>query len=154
MGLAAGAPAFADRIAKPVAAVAGFLLAGGMLALLAGALPAVIALVGNGTVLTIGVFVAAGLAVGHFAAGSQADNQIVLALSTASRHPAIALAVAKANFPDEPHLGAAVLLFLLVGGLVSGPYVAWQRRRLAATVAPATDRPAGHVGSAPTSHPR
>jgi BASS family bile acid:Na+ symporter len=154
MGLAAGAPAFADRIAKPVAAVAGFLLAGGMLALLAGALPAVIALVGNGTVLAIVAFVAAGLAVGHFAAGSQTDNQIVLALSTASRHPAIALAVAKANFPDEPHLGAAVLLFLLVGGLVSGPYVAWQRRRLAGTVVPADDSPTNHVGSEITGHPR
>jgi BASS family bile acid:Na+ symporter len=154
MGLAAGAPAFADRIAKPIAAVAGFLLAGGMLALLAAAFPAVMALIGNGTVLAIMAFVAAGLAVGHFAAGSQADNQIVLALSTASRHPAIALAVAKANFPDEPHLGAAVLLFLLVGGLVSAPYLAWQRRRSPGIIGPADHSPAGDVGSAPTSQPR
>jgi BASS family bile acid:Na+ symporter len=100
-----------------------------MLALLAASIPAVLALVGNGTVVAAAAFVAAGLAVGHLAGGSRRDQQIVLALSTASRHPGIALALAKVNFPDEPQLGATILLFLLVGGLVGAPYLAWQRRR-------------------------
>jgi len=129
MAIAALLPAVAARVASPVASAAKVLLTLGMLALLATALPAVLPLVGNGTLLAIAVFVAAGLAVGHLAGGSRRDEQIVLALSTASRHPAIALAVARANVPDEAHLGGTVLLFLLVGGLVGAPYLAWQRRR-------------------------
>jgi BASS family bile acid:Na+ symporter len=129
MGVKAFLPAAAERIAKPVARVATILLLAGMLVLLAAALPAMFALFGNGTLVATAAFVAAGLLVGHLAAGSRGDDQVVLALSTASRHPGIALAIAKANFPDEPHLGATMLLFLLVGGLVAGPYLAWQRRR-------------------------
>jgi len=132
MGLKALLPAVADRVAKPIALVAKVLLTGGMLALLVAALPAVLSLIGNGTVFAIVVFVAAGLAIGHLAGGSRSEEQIVLALSTASRHPGIALAVATTNFPDEPNVGATVLLFLLVGGLVGGPYLKWQRRRMQA----------------------
>jgi BASS family bile acid:Na+ symporter len=129
MAVKAFMPAVADRVANPIALVAKVLLTVGVLALLVAALPAVLSLIGSGTLLAIAAFVAAGLAVGHFAGGSQADEQIVLALSTSSRHPAIALAVASANFPDEPNLGATIFLFLLVGGLVGAPYIAWQRRR-------------------------
>jgi len=53
----------------------------------------------------------------------------VLALSTGSRHPAIALAIARANFPDEPNLAATVVLYLLVGAIVGMVYMAWLRRR-------------------------
>jgi BASS family bile acid:Na+ symporter len=116
-------------VAKPIALVAKILLTGGMLALLVAALPAILSLIGNGTVFAIVVFVATGLAVGHLAGGSRRNEQIVLALSAASRHPAIALAIGTVNFPNEPSLGATVLLFLLVGGLVGAPYLAWQRRR-------------------------
>jgi BASS family bile acid:Na+ symporter len=51
-----------------------------------------------------------------------------LALSTASRHPAIALAIAKGNFPDEPYLAATIVLYLLVATVVAVPYVKWRRR--------------------------
>jgi BASS family bile acid:Na+ symporter len=129
VGVKAIMPAVADRIAKPVARLATILLAVGMLVLLTAALPSLWALVGNGTLIAAAVFVAMGLFVGHFSAGPRRNDQIVLALSTASRHPAIALAVARVNFPDEPQVGATVLLFLLVGGLVARPYLAWQRRR-------------------------
>jgi BASS family bile acid:Na+ symporter len=135
MAVKAMMPAVADRVEKPVALVAKFLLAGGLLALFAASIPAVLALVGNGTVVAAAAFAAAGLAVGHLAGGSRRDEQIVLALSTASRHPGIALALAKVNFPDEPQLGATILLFLLVGGLVGAPYLAWQRRRAQAIAA-------------------
>ncbi|MNW21381.1 hypothetical protein D3C71_2222690 [compost metagenome] len=52
----------------------------------------------------------------------------MLALSTASRHPAIALAIAKTNFPDEPFLAATIVLYLLVVTLLALPYVKWRRR--------------------------
>jgi len=53
----------------------------------------------------------------------------VLALSSACRHPAIALGIAAANFPDE-RFGGTIILYMLVSAIVGIPYVAWQRRRL------------------------
>jgi len=73
-------------------------------------------------------FVAAGLAIGHWLGGPDANDRTVLALSTASRHPAIALSIAKANFPDEPRLGAAIVLFLLVNLVVGFTYLARRKR--------------------------
>ena len=130
MALRASLPAVADRIDAPVALVAKILLLIGVVAIAIGVLPRALTLVGNGTLLALAAFVAAGLAVGHWMGGPQADDRIVLALSTASRHPAIALAVARVNFPGEPQVGAAILLYLVVATLVGVPYVARQRRRL------------------------
>ncbi len=123
-------PAVAARIAKPVEVVAQVLLVLGVLAVLAATAPAVISLVGNGSILAMAAFVAVGLAVGHALGGPDGDHRLVLALSTASRHPAIALAIAKSNFPDEPYLGASILLYLLVGLLLGIPYQIWQKRQI------------------------
>ena len=70
-----------------------------------------------------------GLAIGHWLGGPSAEHRLVLALSTAIRHPAIALAIAKANSPDEPQLGATITLYLLVSLLIGIPYQIWQKRR-------------------------
>lgn len=125
-------PAVAARIAKPVEVVAQVLLVIGVLAVLAAAFPAVLSLVGQGSFVAMAAFVLAGLAVGHALGGPDGDHRLVLALSTASRHPAIALAIAKANFPDEPYLGATILLYLLVALVFGIPYQVWQKRRTAA----------------------
>jgi BASS family bile acid:Na+ symporter len=91
--------------------------------------PAIRALVGNGTVLIIAAMAAIALAVGHLLGGPDPDDRTVLALSTASRHPAIALAVAvAAGAESKPEL-AAILLYLIVAALVSVPYVAWRKRQ-------------------------
>ena len=124
-------PTVAARIAKPVELVAAVLLVLGVLAVLADGLPAVVALIGNGSILALGAFVAVGLAAGHVLGGPNANDRLVLALSTATRHPVIALTVAKANFPDEPALGATILLYLLVALLIGVPYQVWQGRRMA-----------------------
>jgi BASS family bile acid:Na+ symporter len=124
-------PAVAARIARPIEIIATVVLIAGVLVLLAGTFTAVLALVGNGTIVAMAAFVATGLAVGHVLGGPNAGDRLVLALSTASRHPAIALAIAKANFPDEPHLAATVVLYLLVGLLIGIPYQVWQMRRIA-----------------------
>jgi bile acid:Na+ symporter, BASS family len=115
-------PAVANRVEKPFAAVAKVLLLAGALALLAAALPAALSLIGGGTILAIAGFVAVGLGVGHALGGPAADERMVLALSTASRHPVIALTIAKVNFPNEPYLGATIVLYLLVGAVVGVPY--------------------------------
>jgi BASS family bile acid:Na+ symporter len=130
MLLRAVLPGVAARITKPVEIIATVLLVAGVLALLAGTFRAVLSLVGNGSIVAMAAFVVIGLAVGHALGGPSAEHRLVLALSTASRHPAIALAIAKANFPDEPHLGATIILYLLVSLLIGIPYQIWQERRM------------------------
>jgi BASS family bile acid:Na+ symporter len=131
MVVRAALPAVAAYSAKLVQLVAAVLLVLGVLAVLASTLGAVFSLIGNGSILAIAAFVIIGLATGHLLGGPAGDDRLVLALSTSARHPAIALAVAKTNFPDEPLLGATVLLYLLVGLLIGIPYQVWQQRRIA-----------------------
>ena len=130
MALRALLPDLGARIAKPVELIATVLLVTAVLALLAGTFRTVFSLIGNGTIVAMATFVVVGLAVGHVLGGPSADDRLVLALSTATRHPAIALAIAKANFPDEPHLGATIILYLLVSLLIGIPYQIWQKRRM------------------------
>ncbi len=128
LGFRAVWPAGAARIARAVGLVAMVLLVVGVLGLLAGRLPAALALAGNGTIVAMAAFVVAGLAVGHWLGGPDEDHRVVLALSAATRHPLIALTIAKANFPDDPDLGPAILLFLLVNVLIGIPYQLRRRR--------------------------
>jgi BASS family bile acid:Na+ symporter len=124
------APAVAVRLEKPTKLIAMVLLGAGLGALLIAALPVIAGLIDFRTILTMAVFVGVGLAVGHVLGGPQAEESTVLALSTASRHPAIALAIAKVNFPNEPYLGATILLYILVLTAISVPYVLRWRQRL------------------------
>ena len=124
------APAVASRLVKPATLVGTVVLIAGAAALLLAALPVLVGLLEVRTLLAIAAFVGAGLGAGHWLGRPRPDEAAVLALSTASRHPAIALAVAKINFPDEPYLGATILLYLVVLTALSVPYVSRQRRRL------------------------
>jgi BASS family bile acid:Na+ symporter len=120
-------PAVAVRLEKPARVVSTVLLVGGAAVLLIAAMPVILSVTEPGILLAVTVFVLVGLGVGHWLGGPQADNATVLALSTASRHPAIALAVAKLNFPDEPRLGATILLYLILLAVLTVPYVLRQR---------------------------
>ena len=124
------APAVAARLEKPTKLIAMVLLCAGLGALLIAALPVIAGLIDIKTILTIAVFVGVGLGAGHVLGGPQPEEATVLALSTASRHPAIALAIAKINFPNEPYLGATILLYILVLTAISVPYVLRQRKKL------------------------
>ena len=73
------------------------------------------------------IFAVAGLMVGHFMGGPEPSHSVVLALSSACRHPAIAIAIAAAAFPHE-HFGAPIILYLLVGIIVGIPYIAYVRK--------------------------
>lgn len=122
------APALAERAAKPIALISIIALLACMVAIWISAAPAMWALIGNGTVIALAAFVLAGLAVGHSLGGPAPENRTSLALSTASRHPGIALALAQANFPEQKLASAALLLYLLVNAVVSIPYLSWTRR--------------------------
>jgi len=123
------APALAEKVARPVAMLGTLLLVASALPLAIAAWPEIQALFGNGTVLIIAAMAAIGLGVGHLLGGPRSDDRTVLALSTASRHPAVALAIAVGSGAAAKPALAAILLYLLVAGLVSVPYVAWRKRR-------------------------
>jgi len=122
------APAVATKLARPIELTSLALLLAAAIPILFAAVPVVVNLLHSGTLLAIVAFIMIGLAVGQLLAGPVPKRQTVLALSTASRHPAIALAVAKTNFPDEPFLAATIVLYLLVVTLLAIPYVTWRRR--------------------------
>jgi BASS family bile acid:Na+ symporter len=121
-------PELASQIDAPIAFVAKVLLPPAVVLLLAGTWRAVWAAVGDRAVVVMIAFVVVGLVVGHVLGGPDCDYSIDLALSTACRHPAIALATASANFPDQ-HFAGNVLLYLIVSTAVVMPYLAWQRAR-------------------------
>jgi BASS family bile acid:Na+ symporter len=126
------APSAAVKGAGPVLAIGMILLVAACIPLLMATWRAIVDLFGNGTVLIIALVAAGGLFLGHALGGPHPEDRIVLALSTASRHPAVALAVATSGVMETKPELAAVLLYVVVSVLVSLPYVMWRRRRAAA----------------------
>jgi bile acid:Na+ symporter, BASS family len=135
LGMAARqlAPGSADRIARPLAMFAGLLMVAAVLPILFAAKSAIWALVGNGTLLAIAAFVVVGLAVGHWLGGPDPRERTALALATAARHPAMALTIATTNFPDQPAVAPAILIYLIFGTVIAIPYLKW-RERVASSV--------------------
>jgi bile acid:Na+ symporter, BASS family len=129
------APAFAQRAGKPIALVGTILLVLVLILVLIKVWPAMMSLIGNGTLLAMVVFALAGLAAGHLLGGPDVQQRSVLALSTATRHPGIAIAIAAVNFPGHKLAPAAILLYLFVSALVAKPYLVWLKRRSVAPVA-------------------
>jgi BASS family bile acid:Na+ symporter len=125
------APRVAASIEQPVASTAKVLLPLSVLVLFVAAAPAMWALVGDGTLMAMIIFQAIAFTVGHLLGGPDPDHSLVLALSTACRHPAIALTIAAATVPEE-RSGAAILLYVILAAIVATPYLAWQRRYLSA----------------------
>jgi BASS family bile acid:Na+ symporter len=126
------APGPADRIAAPAATVASMLLLVGLGLILVKGAPAMLALLGDGTLLAIVAFLVLGLLAGHLLGGPTPADRSVLALATASRHPGVAMAIAQLTFPAEKSsVLAALLLYLLAGMVVTLPYVRWRKNTLA-----------------------
>ncbi len=120
-------PALAGRIARPLALLATLLLALGTLAIIVTAWPAMMSLVGNGTLAAFAVFVVVGLIAGHLLGGPNPDDRAVLALASASRHPGVALMIASTDFPTQKLVLPAVLLFIIAGAILQGPYIRWAK---------------------------
>jgi bile acid:Na+ symporter, BASS family len=128
-------PNLAVRV-SPIASKAGIvLLVGALVPVLIKMWPAMIALIGDGTVLAIIGFIVVGLAVGHWLGGPDPSTRTILALATSTRHPGVALIIANANFPDEKLVAPAVLLYILISVIASAPYVMWQKRRRKSLIA-------------------
>lgn len=136
IALKALVPALAERVARPLSLAATVMLFAALLPVLITKWPAIVSLFGNGTLLAFTAFVVVGLAVGHLLGGPDPDDRTVVAYSTASRHPGVALTIAAANFPGQKLVVPALLLYLLVGAILTIPYAAWRNRRAKAAAPP------------------
>jgi BASS family bile acid:Na+ symporter len=89
--------------------------------------PAIQHLIGNGTVMAMAIVTLICLGAGHLLGGPELRDRATLAVASSVRHPGIAMSIASASFAD-PRISAAVLLFMLVGLIVSIPYTMWVKR--------------------------
>ena len=133
------APRLAERLAPWASGAGNGGLAIGLVVIVVTAWSDVMSLVGNGAVLAIAAVVVVGLAAGHWLGGPDPDDRTALAIAASMRHPGVALAIARLNFPDEKLVPAAVLLFMVVNVIITLPYGIWRRRA----------RAADHAGAAP-----
>jgi BASS family bile acid:Na+ symporter len=116
------APKLATLLARPLSLLATVVLVVAFLPVLLKIWPAILASFGNFTFVTIVAFCAIGIVVGHVLGGPDREDRSVLALATASRHPAVALAVVQ-NTSELllPVLGI-VLVALTVGAVLGAMY--------------------------------
>lgn len=130
----------AGKASGAVMGFAGILLLIGVVPLLYALWPVVRTYIGNGVVLMIAVIAAIGLGVGHWLGGPRPGDRTTLALSTASRHPAVALAIATSGAITEPKPELAIiLLYLVVATVVSFPYQKWREYAAAAAATAAAE---------------
>jgi len=121
------AEGFAERIAKPIARFAPIVLLLAVAPLLYKAGPAMLALVGDGTLAAIVAFILVGLAAGHMLGGPRQSHRTVLAIASSSRHPGIAIAIAGANFEHAKRATVVILLYMIVNIVVAVPYRMWRK---------------------------
>jgi bile acid:Na+ symporter, BASS family len=75
--------------------------------------------------------------VGHLLGGPAAEDRMVLAIATSSRHPGLALAIAKANYPEQAMLVAgAVVIYLIFRLILALPYLRWRRHAASGPLGP------------------
>jgi len=118
----------AVRMAKGIARFGTVVLVLAFTVVLAGSWRAIVAEIGNFTVVAIVLFGLVSLAVGHLLGGPDHDDRTVLALSTANRHPGVAIAIASLVARDKAAVAAAVLLASLVTAIATVPYAKWRKR--------------------------
>lgn len=135
MALRRFAADFAKRIEQAVSLLSlGVLLIVALLIIVSTA-RAMLAQIGDGTLLLMAVFVLVGLAAGHLLGGAVPQERTDLALAAASRHPGITLAVAEMTFPEGHAAKALVAIYLIVAVVIGMPYIKWRAKR-AGTVEP------------------
>jgi len=123
----------AEKAAGAIISVAGILLVIGSALLLYGLWPITRTYIGNDVVAMLAALAVIGLAVGHLLGGPRAGDRTTLAISTSSRHPAVALAIATSGTATEPKPELAIiLLYLVVATFISLPYQKWRKPTVSA----------------------
>jgi BASS family bile acid:Na+ symporter len=121
------APDFAERTWSIIYKASMVLVLLAFLPILITSFGALTKLIGDGTLLAMGVVTAACLAIGHALGGPDLRDRATLATAASVRHPGIAMSIAGTVF-HQPQVSAAILLFLLWGLVVSAPYKSWIKR--------------------------
>lgn len=121
-------PVHAARFAPALMRLGTWLLIAALLPILVVMWPAIWSLLGGGVLVAVVAFVIlAAIAAGHVLGGPSREDRAALAIASAMRHPGVALAMLKANAPDENTV-PAVLLYLLVALVLTAVYSAVRRR--------------------------
>ncbi|MBS0326628.1 MAG: Na+-dependent transporter [Proteobacteria bacterium] len=115
-------PGAAERMAPWVTRSGTALLVVAGVLILINAWPAIVSLLGSGAVVAFAVVSVVAVAAGHLLGGPDPAGRTVLAIASPMRHPGVALVIARATFPDDSLAPAAILLFLLVGVVVTSVY--------------------------------
>jgi bile acid:Na+ symporter, BASS family len=130
-------PAIAERIGKPLRMLGNILL---IILLLAVVLLLAIAPdlrmmlnVGWAATLAIVLMVALSLASGHFLGGPTQEKRSVLAITSIARNFGLALFIAGLTDYGKEFVPTLVT-YLLLGGVLSTPYMVWSKRRLKKTI--------------------
>ncbi len=117
-------PTWANRVSNPIGKVSTALLVACALVWLALLAKPMWILVGNGTLLSIAVFILLGMMGGYLFCGP--DKSVpglapILSWACVTRHPGCAIAIAAVVAPDERMAPAAIILFVLVNALLGMP---------------------------------
>jgi len=116
------APRFAAKAARPLTTFAMLLLVVACIPVLIATRHALLGLIGNFTIVAIIAVTVIAVLVGHWLGGPDPDDRTVLGLSTAMRHPGMAMAIAHAVAPDDKVIPAAILLIVIVAFIATIPY--------------------------------
>jgi len=128
MGIARFFTSAAPRLAALADRVGGALLLLGAVVLLIVHGREILGVIGQGTLVVTVAVVGFGLLVGHLLGGPDPGNRGALASATVHRHPAIALLLASAAFPEhEATVIGTVLLYMLASLLLAVPYERWRK---------------------------
>lgn len=119
----------ARRLARPLTRVAFAVTSVAIAVAVAVNVPEMIKLIDVRTILGMVLFTLGALGVGHLMGGPRPYDAMVLARASATRHPAIALTIATANFPEHKFT-PALMLCLIINAVISAAYVRHQRSRL------------------------
>lgn len=127
-------PRIASRVEGPIDRVQRLALPVAMVILLVAAAPSMWKLSGESTLVAMVLFVGSTVVLGHVLGGPEHQSSAVLAFASSCRHPATALTIASANFPNADEHGAVALYGLVTAG-IGAIYTFWMRRHAAAAPA-------------------
>ncbi len=119
---------FAEKVSIPLARFAGAATLVAVAVVLISSAKDIPDVIGTRTILAMVLFNLGALGIGHLLGGPQPDRAVVLGLSSACRHPAVALTIASVNYPGE-RFTAAVMLCVAVNMLVTTPYLRYQAKK-------------------------
>jgi BASS family bile acid:Na+ symporter len=128
IGARAWMPRLAERWAGRIFQVAFLLLLLALVPILGLRRSEILALVGNGSLLAMTLVCTAALITGHLLGGGDPDHRGTLALATAMRHPAFALAIVAANEGEVRQVFAAILLYFMLNMVLTTIYLVWFKR--------------------------